>query len=384
MKSAHPFTLNIHLFVLEAEQEAKRKRIEARLNASIGGKTEKPKPAGEQKPKSKSEKTLPPKCHGKDEVKTEFKKEKRKEKEHRHEHKNEGSSKEKHKHIEKQKADMKLDKHKNEHRKEKDRTEKHVKKKKSANENNNSGLSFMDLMKLAKSNSENPGSGAVQKKEMQQKIAKQKVEDVPYDPDRHLKIKRKHKEPPLTKPPPTKHSKLDIDSKKNDKRKDVARPSDKKQSVMQKDKNRQPQKIASKDICRSEIAEKPKHGLLVETVSVSKNQSVRGIQGQNGNKPKVLSKDKGIYAQYRGGGGAPLKRKGDGGIAAQNRVGDGIAAQNRGGGIAAQNKGYRNQSKIKKKAEDYEDEFEKEARELARKRKLFEMRRLTGIHLFFN
>ena len=68
-----------------------------------------------------------------------------------------------------------------------------------------------------------------------------------------------------------------------------------------------------------------------------------------------------------------IRDSGGGGIAAQNRGGGGIAAQNRGGKKSGSNK---------KTADEYEDEFEKEEKMLARQRKLFEMRRATGTVFF--
>lgn len=354
---------------IKAEQEAKRKRIEARLNANVIGKKEtvkeKQKPVNEVKSKPKTHKEHPRNGESSEVIKG-------KKKENEHKDKIREKHKEKHKHSEKSRADVKLDKHKIEHRKERERTEKSSKRK-HAPENN--GLSFMDLMKLAKSNSENPGSGTIQKKSTQPKPSTKTSEDVLFDPDRHIKIKRKHKDVPAAKPPPSKQAKNDSNKKKVDKLDKRNHPlmSDKKhQGNMRKDyhKNINPRQIASKDICRSELAEPPKHGLLVETISVSKNQSLRGIEGKNGKIKHLVNKRNddrrsGIAAQSRDG-----KRNIEfGGIAAQNRSE---------GGIGAQNKGQIGRSKMKKRAEDYEDEFEKEEKELAKKRKLFEMRRRTG------
>lgn len=304
----------------------------------------------------------------------------------------------------------KIDRHKNEHRKEKERTVNNNKiKKRKSTQTTNNGLNFNDLMKFAKLNSENPGSGAVQKQkdELKKKSVPKTPASNPFDPDRNLKVKkpndpiRNNNNNNNIKPSKADHNrhssnrdhhrtsdKQRIESEKNSnmKRKHDERGAGPptKQSKPLQNKNLQvskqkqlqrskpPQKVASKDLSRCDMTERPQRGLVVETVSVSKSNGNKDRMNRppahkHGSKV-IRGVDRQQVSAYKRGGG-----------------GGGIEAQFRSGGIEAQfgNRNNRNgavkkSSSNKKKAEEYEDEFEKEERELARKRKLFEMRRATG------
>jgi len=108
---------------------------------------------------------------------------------------------------------------------------------------------------------------------------------------------------------------------------------------------------SNKDTSRGKYVEdspSPKRGLIAQTISTKKNGSLSKVKPQ---------RPSGIEAQFRG-----VKPS----------------------GIEAQfMKINQQKSKMKKRLpmpmkDDYEDQFQKEARELARKRKLFEMQRVTG------
>lgn len=269
--------------------------------------------------------------------------------------------------------------HDNAHRKEKNRTEltksdnkkeqekslKHRKKQQKQSNSSGGGMSFMDLMKLAKCNSENPGSGKViQKKESLKRPAPK--EEPAFDPDRHVKVKKKQ------------ISAVPSNSKRNDKiadkshhiskekvktyseerRKDQKKHQQgQKQQLQQHDKIKNKQNVNSNKIrpvktnvdLLSGRKEKPvQRGLVVETVSSSKKYDDR-IQKQrliNNAQPRSIN---------RGGGG----------IAAQNRGVDKVR--------------NKNGKPPKRTADDFENEFEKEEKMLAKKRRLFEMRRITGL-----
>ena len=312
----------------------------------------------------------------------------------------------------KQKSDsLKSDKHNNEHRKEKERTvvDKNDKKNDKVKRNKptqSNGLNFNDLMKFAKLNSENPGSGAVQKqKEELKKKSKPKTGTAdPFDPDRNLKIK-KPIDPGRNNKKPYEADQKKISSngdrhRINDKRFESDRhlnmkrkheesrggPPSKQSKPLEnrnlhtsKQKNfskgQSSQKVASKDIARCDITERPQHGLVVETVSYSKS---------NGNKDRIksmpLNKNgckvvRGVGQQLGVQQGSAYKRGGGGG--------GGIEAQFRSGNSSKKSDAMKKSSTNKKKAEDYEDEFEREEKMLARKRRLFELRRTTGIYFIF-
>ena len=411
---------------LEAEEEEKRRRIAARVSANINEK-KKPKPAPPP-PKQKNPKNYdvkfkihkshklekPPADKGKpgSNKKQDSNKDLTKLKQ-----KVPHPDKSKLKHSESKpksssgnpKGDsLKIDRHKNEHRKEKERTINNNKTKKQKPSQSNNGLNFNDLMKFAKLNSENPGSGAIQKQkeELKKKSTPKTTQSNPFDPDRNLKIKksndpnRNNNNNKPSKADQIKHSsngdrhrtndkqRIESDRHLNMKRKHDERgggpPSKQskplesrnlqvsKQKQQQLSRSKPQQKVASKDLSRCDMKERPQRGLVVETVSVSKS---------NGNKDRMMrppshkhdgkairSVDRQQVSAYKRGGGSK-----------------GIEAQFRGGGIEAQFGGRNNKNGVvkksstnKKKAEEYEDEFEKEERELARKRKLFEMRRATG------
>ena len=307
-----------------------------------------------------------------------------------------------------QSENLKGDKHKNEHRKEKERiavknSDIKIKKKKKPSNSNNNGLNFNDLMKFAKLNSENPGSGAIQKQkeELEKKTKSKPQSGDPFDPDRNLKVnkpvhsisksnsritedvdrkkhsvdrerlrtqnkhhvsdrnpnpKRKHEGAEFRGGSASKQFRQSLENKNLhvSRQKDIrngARPSS----------HHQP-KVASKDISNCEVVEPQRRGgLVVETVSVSKSNGgkmKRPISNMHSGKDiQGINRKQGPPMKHRNGGG-----------------GGGIEAQFRSSQV-------KKPSSNKKKAEDFENEFEKEERMLARKRKLFEMRRVTGLLL---
>ena len=404
---------HLNIFFLEAEEEEKRRRIAARVNANIGKKENPKSPPPAQKQKTTRTDDIKFKIHDNHKSKKpvdkgtlDSNKDLRKATKAKHKVQT-GKNKDldsKLKNNVNQKSDsLKSDKHKNEHRKEKERTvvNKNNKVKRNKPTQSNNGLNFNDLMKFAKLNSENPGSGAVQKQkeELKKKSEPKTGTADPFDPDRNFKIKkpidpgRNNKKPYEADQKKissngdrhrTNDKRFESDRHLNMKRKHEeirggppskqSKPLENRNLHTSKQKNfskGQPlQKVASKDIARCDITERPQHGLVVETVSYSKsngNKDRMKSMPHNKNGCKVV---RGVGQQLGVQQGSAYKRGGGGGIEAQFRSGN------------SSKKSDAMKKSNKKKAEDYEDEFEKEEKMLARKRRLFELRRTTGMSIY--
>ena len=371
------------------EKAARQRRIQARLNASLGKKT--------KETKKPPEKKIPPE---KDLSNVKFKVDQKLKKDPEERKVTESGNKQKTHHTEektikskKEKNQSKVERdhsYKNEHRKEVNRTintkSKLPSNKRQQNSGNaTAGLSFQEIAKLAKTNSEAAlRSSDPHKLNLKRSlpIKENKLNDV--DPDRDVRVKIKKKDHLIHKNASHIHEPLKMKSEKE-----------------RHLKHEKSHSIKSNEISQSRNSEKEKH-LKDEKFHSAKSNKIRQSSDKyppeksNKNKPankcsliaETVSSTKTVAGSkptpY------PLNKIADPprpnrpsnmqnssrGIAAQNRsIKPKSNMQSNNRGIAAQNKSIKSNSRS---ARDYEDEFEREERELLRRRRLFEMQRITG------
>jgi len=224
--------------------------------------------------------------------------------------------------------------HESKHRKEIERTNlsKNIKKHKPSNKSAGSSVDFMSLMKMAKDNTQN----ALKKDDPHRinlkrpAIQEVKYNETKFDPDRNIKVKMNRKE--------------EIRKSSN------IRPSSNKEFNVRAEKlkieKRKEKHIPPNKTTTTTNTQRPKCSLIAETIS-TKSQIL----------PRSSAK---IQQNYR-----PTKSND------QSSIAKGIAAQN------VTSKKIKN-GKSKNGGKNYEDEFDKEERDLMRRRKLFEMQRITG------
>lgn len=371
------------------EKAARQRRIQARLNVSLGKKT--------KETKKPPEKKIPPEKdlgNVKFKVDQKFKKdpEERKATESGNKHKTHRTE-EKIIQSKKEKNQSKIERdhsYKNEHRKEVNRTVDaksnfHSNKRPQKSGNATAGLSFQEIAKLAKTNSEAAlRSSDPHKLNLKRTlpIKENKLNDL--DPDRDVRVKIKKKDHPNHKNANHIHEPLKKRSEKERHLKHAKSHSVKSNEISQSGssekerhlKNEKHNSVKSNKSRQSSSKYPPENpnkskpankcSLIAETVSSTKTVA--------GSKPTPYPSNK-IADPPRTNRSTNIQNNSRG-IAAQNRlIKPKSNVQSNIRGIAAQNKSIKSNSRS---AIDYEDEFEREERELLRRRRLFEMQRITG------
>ena len=372
------------------EKAARQRRIQARLNASL-----EKKPKETKKP---PEKKIPPEKdigNVKFKVDKKFKKdpeERKKVTESGNKHKTHRTE-EKIIQSKKEKDQGKFERdhsYKNEHRKEVNRTvdtkpKLPSNKRQQKSGNATAGLSFQEIAKLAKTNSEAAlRSSDPHKLNLKRALPIKENKSNDLDPDRDVRVKIKKKDYPNHKNANHIHEPLNKRSEKERHLKHEKSHSVKSNEISQsgsseKERHLKSEKyhsVKSNKIRQSSSKYPPeksnknkpanKCSLIAETVSSTKTVA--------GSKPTPYPSNK-IADPPRPNRPTNMQNKFRG-IAAQNQsIKAKSNVQSNSRGIAAQNKSVRSNSRS---ARDYEDEFEKEERELLRRRRLFEMQRITG------
>lgn len=308
------------------EEEARRKRIKARLESNLGKKKETKQTTREAVDKHKEKDEVIFKVHESHKVK-----DKKSHYKEEREHTKRSSNPKHDSKSDKIKTEDGRSKHDSDHRKEKNRTMK-------ANPNNkkplntpstSSGLSFADLMKVAKDNAAGIKRAKRCTNTLKRPAPTQHKKEM-FDPDRNIKTKVRKKDAPVVNNHAKHSSKHGISSSHYKLKHQDGR-----------DVNKQKQKI--KD--RNHVEETR----LVQKKENPSNQPVRrGVITQTISSTKTMlphRKSNKTFKQVKFGGG-----------------------------IAAQNSNRRD----KRSANDIEDEFSREARLLEKKRRLFELRRIHG------